>query len=196
MQRSLVCAVVFSAILGLGACSKEEPEGSAEKVGKQIDQAVESAQQQAAETRADIGAAIEEKGKEIQEQAEALTKIDAQDGSLLFAHDPAFNPGVVGLAASRLVERYYRPAVVAFEGEEFTRASCRSIPEFHITHALEQCADLLVQFGGHAAAAGFTVENKNLELLNDRLITLAEESEQLIHLLLRHADAGIFDGKI
>ena len=69
MQRSLISAVVFSAILGMGACSKEEPEGNAEKLGKQIDQAVESAEQQAAETRADIGAAIEEKGKEIQEQA-------------------------------------------------------------------------------------------------------------------------------
>ena len=70
MQRSLVSALVFGAILGLGACSKEEPEGNAEKLGKQIDKAVESAQQEAAETRADIGAAIEEKGKEIQEQTE------------------------------------------------------------------------------------------------------------------------------
>jgi hypothetical protein len=69
IQRSLVSAVVLSAILGLGACSKEEPEGSAEKLGKQIDQAVESAQQQAAETKADIGAAMEKKGKELQENA-------------------------------------------------------------------------------------------------------------------------------
>jgi single-stranded-DNA-specific exonuclease len=113
--------------------------------------------------------------QEIQEKAEELTQVDARENCLLFAHDTEFNPGVVGLAASRLVERYYRPAVVGFRGEEFTRASCRSIPEFHITRALEQCADLLVQFGGHAAAAGFTVTNQNLERLNDRLTALAEE---------------------
>jgi len=70
IQRSLVSAVVFSVILGLGACSKEEPEGSAEKLGKKIDEAAESAQRQAAETRAEVGAAMEEKGKEMQEQAE------------------------------------------------------------------------------------------------------------------------------
>jgi hypothetical protein len=68
VQRSLLSAVVFSAILGLGACSKEEPEGTAEKLGKQIDEGVESAQQQVAETSAELGAAMEKKGKEIQEQ--------------------------------------------------------------------------------------------------------------------------------
>jgi single-stranded-DNA-specific exonuclease len=59
--------------------------------------------------------------------------------------------------------------VVAHQGEEYTRASCRSIPEFHITEELERCADLLVQFGGHAAAAGFTVENSKVPDLVRRL---------------------------
>jgi single-stranded-DNA-specific exonuclease len=113
--------------------------------------------------------------QEIQEKAQSITHLDAQEAMLIFAHDPEFNPGVVGLAASRLVELYYRPAVVAFRGEEFTRASCRSIPEFHITRALEQCADLLVQFGGHAAAAGFTVANQKLDRLNERLAAIAED---------------------
>jgi hypothetical protein len=70
MQRSLVSALLFSVILGLSACSKEEPEGTAEKLGKQIDEAAESAQQQTAEARAELGAAMEEKGKELQEEAE------------------------------------------------------------------------------------------------------------------------------
>jgi single-stranded-DNA-specific exonuclease len=112
--------------------------------------------------------------QEIQEKAEELAQDDSEDDYLLFAHHPEFNPGVVGLAAARLVERYYRPAVVGFQGEEFTRASCRSIPEFNITKALEQCADLLVQFGGHAAAAGFTVSNDKLDLLNERLLSIAK----------------------
>ena len=71
-----------------------------------------------------------------------------------------FNPGVVGLAAARLVDTYYRPAIVGQTDGEFTRASCRSIPEFHITHALDECTDLLVRHGGHAVAAGFTVRNR------------------------------------
>ncbi len=103
----------------------------------------------------------------IQEEAENQAIAEGKDAFLLFAADPSFNPGVVGLAASRLVDTYYRPSIVGHQGEEFTRASCRSINEFHITEALEECADLLTHFGGHAAAAGFTVKNENLpELLN------------------------------
>ena len=112
--------------------------------------------------------------QEIQEKAEELAHADSEDAFLIFAHHPDFNPGVVGLAAARLVEQYYLPAVVGFQGEEFTRASCRSIPEFNVTMALEQCADLLVQFGGHAAAAGFTVSNDKLEMLTERLLSIAK----------------------
>lgn len=136
--------------------------------------------------------------REIQEQAETLAKPDKKDAMLLFAHHPDFNPGVVGLAASRLVEQYYRPSVVGFRNEEYTRASCRSIPEFHITQALEECADLLTQYGGHAAAAGFTVPNKNLQALEDRLQALAKEqlsSEDLSPTVDIDAVAGFSDLK-
>jgi len=81
--------------------------------------------------------------------------------------------GVVGLVAARLTESYYRPSVVGAQGEEFTRASCRSIPEFHITHALDACDSLLVRYGGHAMAAGFTVRNENLPELASRLREIA-----------------------
>ncbi len=113
--------------------------------------------------------------QEIQEKVEEASKPSDPDQYLLFAYDPNFNSGVVGLAAARLVEQYYLPAIVGHYGEEYTRASCRSIPEFHITHALEQCADLLTYFGGHAAAAGFTVHNDNLEELEIRLTEIAAE---------------------
>jgi single-stranded-DNA-specific exonuclease len=109
----------------------------------------------------------------VQQQAELLAFGSDPDALLLFAAHPDFNPGVVGLAASRLTEQYYRPAVVAYQGDEFSRASCRSIPEFHITEALDQCADLLVRHGGHAAAAGFTVHNENLPELVERLKDIA-----------------------
>ncbi|MBI5838468.1 MAG: single-stranded-DNA-specific exonuclease RecJ [Chloroflexi bacterium] len=113
--------------------------------------------------------------REMQSQAEAMALADDPDAYLLFAAHENFNSGVVGLAASRLTETYYRPAIVAARGPEETRGSCRSIPEFHITDALDQCADLLVRHGGHAAAAGFTVRNENLSELVARLKALAKE---------------------
>src|SRR5215216_3952134 len=85
---------------------------------------------------------------------------DDPEAFLLFAAHESFNPGVVGLAASRLTVMFYRLAIVAARGAEETRGSCRSIPEFHITDALDLCKDLLVRHGGHAAAAGFTVRNE------------------------------------
>ena len=111
--------------------------------------------------------------RSMQQQAEEMAKSEDPDAFLLFAADEGFNPGVVGLAASRLTEVYYRPAVVAAKGPEETRGSCRSIPEFHITDALDQCKDLLVRHGGHAAAAGFTVKNNNLPELVARLKSIA-----------------------
>jgi len=130
--------------------------------------------------------------REMQAQAETLALADDPEAYLLFAAHEDFNPGVVGLAASRLTETYYRPAIVAHRDVETTRGSCRSIPEFHITQALDQCADLLVRHGGHAAAAGFTVRNQDLPDLVKRLKAIA--AEQLSGVDLRRtitADAEV-----
>jgi single-stranded-DNA-specific exonuclease len=113
--------------------------------------------------------------RSMQEQAEAIAMADDPEAFLLFAAHEDFNPGVVGLAASRLTEVYYRPAIVAAKNAEETRGSCRSIPEFHITDALDLCKDLLVRHGGHAAAAGFTVRNENLPELVTRLKEIAKD---------------------
>jgi len=120
--------------------------------------------------------------REMQSQAEAIALADDPNAFLLFAAHEDFNSGVIGLAASRLTDSYYRPAIVASKGEEETRGSCRSIPEFHITDALDQCADLLVRHGGHAAAAGFTVRNENLSALVSRLKTIAAEKLSNVNL--------------
>ena len=111
----------------------------------------------------------------MQEQREAIAMGEDPEAFLLFAAHEEFNPGVVGLAASRLTETYYRPAIVAAKSAEETRGSCRSIPEFHITDALDQCKDILVRHGGHAAAAGFTVKNQNLPELVRRLKEIAKD---------------------
>ena len=109
--------------------------------------------------------------QEMQERAEEL--LGEEEGYILIACDEQFNSGVVGLVAAKLTESYYRPAVAGQVGEEFTRASCRSIAEFHITRALDECADLFVRHGGHAAAAGFTIRNENMDALRQRLGEIA-----------------------
>ncbi len=90
--------------------------------------------------------------------------------------DESFAPGVVGLVASKLVEEFYRPAIVMELSPERSRGSARSIPEFDITAALDQCADLLLKYGGHAAAAGLTLETRNLPTLKARLEEIAREN--------------------
>ena len=97
------------------------------------------------------------------------------DASLLVAAHSDFPQGIVGLVAGRLTEEFYRPSVVIELGKEECRASARSIDEFDITGALDLCADLLVRYGGHAAAAGFTAEKKNLDTLVGRLHRIADE---------------------
>ena len=112
--------------------------------------------------------------RETQQIAVDRIGILDQDIYLLLVMDPSFNEGIVGLAASRLAEQYFRPAVVGVIGEMTTRCSCRSIPGFHITQALDECSDLFIRHGGHAAAAGFTVPNVNLDELKRRLQVIAK----------------------
>ena len=122
---------------------------------------------------------LENQNHKRQEQTQLMQQIAEREGPLkdsellLFAVSPEFKMGIVGLVASRLTETYYRPAVVAAQEEEYSRASCRSIPEFHITKALDECANLLVRHGGHAMAAGFTVRNRDLPELEARLKEIA-----------------------
>jgi single-stranded-DNA-specific exonuclease len=105
-----------------------------------------------------------------------------EDEKLLFAAGEDFLSGIVGLVAGRLTEEFYRPTLVVELGAEKSRGSARSIPEFNITAALDQCSNLLVRYGGHAAAAGFTVANDNLEALQERLQELAAEQLEGVEL--------------
>ena len=107
--------------------------------------------------------------------AEAQVLAEHPDAYLYFAASADFPSGIVGLAAGRLADAYYRPTVVVEWGEEESRGSCRSIREFHITEALDRCQDLLIRHGGHAAAAGFTVATRHLDALRRRLQELAAE---------------------
>ena len=102
---------------------------------------------------------------------------------ILIASDPDYPPGIIGLVAGRLSEEFYRPAIVIKVGEKSSNGSCRSIPEFNIINALNECHDLMSDFGGHARAAGFTMPTKNLSKLEEKLNLMAEQ--QLAGLDLR-----------
>jgi single-stranded-DNA-specific exonuclease len=106
-----------------------------------------------------------------------------EEERLFFVAAENYPPGIVGLVAQRLAEEFYRPSVVVELGPERSRGSARSIPEFNITAALDQCSDLLVKYGGHSAAAGFTVANANLEPLQQRLRQIAARQLEDLELL-------------
>ncbi|HMQ30231.1 MAG TPA: single-stranded-DNA-specific exonuclease RecJ [Chloroflexaceae bacterium] len=106
----------------------------------------------------------------------------------------AFPAGVVGLVAGKLVEEWGRPVLLIEQGERESRGSARSVPGFSIIEALTSCKELFVRFGGHSAAAGFTIDNANIPILEDRLLALAEErltDEMLQPALTIDAEVGL-----
>jgi single-stranded-DNA-specific exonuclease len=112
--------------------------------------------------------------KELLAAAERLLAgTDPVEQNVLVLAGEDWHPGVIGIVASRLLDRYYRPVVMISVRDGVGKGSCRSIPGFDIYHALEDCADLLIQFGGHQLAAGLTVEAANVDKLRERLNALA-----------------------
>jgi len=102
---------------------------------------------------------------------------------LIFLAHESYQEGIIGLTAGKLVEEFYRPAIVVSKGEIYSKASARSINGFNITEAIRTCSDLLVDAGGHPMAAGFTVETTKLEVLKTRLEEVAQkqlDEEKLI----------------
>ncbi len=107
--------------------------------------------------------------------ADAKSRTDGTK-KLLFVADESYNQGVIGLIAGKLVEEFYRPAIVVWKGPEFSKASARSIAGFNIIKVLREAQDLLVDAGGHPMAAGFTVETKNLKALEQALLVIADKN--------------------
>ncbi|WP_454064738.1 single-stranded-DNA-specific exonuclease RecJ [Candidatus Nitrospira salsa] len=107
--------------------------------------------------------------------SEAVNMIDGKDlpGAIVVG-DRTWHVGVVGIVASRLVERYYRPSVVvSFNEEGFGRGSVRSVPGVDVCKLLAQCSDLLEGFGGHPAAAGLQVRQEQFSAFRQRMSELA-----------------------
>ncbi len=79
-----------------------------------------------------------------------------------------WHKGVVGIVASRLIEKYYRPTIVLTKSGEFASGSARSVPGFNLYEAIHACREWLVGYGGHFAAAGMTLEAGNIEQFSDK----------------------------
>ncbi|MBN2036559.1 MAG: hypothetical protein JW768_07430, partial [Chitinispirillaceae bacterium] len=87
----------------------------------------------------------------------------------IVAGSTAWHAGVIGIVASKLVERFHRPAILFSVGDDgMARGSGRSIEAVHLLDALSECADLLSSFGGHKAAAGMNIESSSIDALRRR----------------------------
>ncbi|WP_315788114.1 single-stranded-DNA-specific exonuclease RecJ [Fischerella sp. JS2] len=125
--------------------------------------------------------------EQIEQEAIALVETEyvtsLQEDRVLVVVQPNWHHGVIGIVASRLVERYGVPVFIGtYEDDKQIRGSARGIPEFHVFAALEYCQDLLGKFGGHKAAGGFSLPAENLAALRSRLVEFANQCLEIQHL--------------
>ncbi len=74
-----------------------------------------------------------------------------------------WHPGVIGICASRIMDKFYRPTILISLSDGFGKGSARSIPEFDIYSALKKCSESIIEFGGHKLAAGLTIKEENID---------------------------------
>lgn len=135
-----------------------------------------------AEEAAQIAADLDEANRNRQniERAiyeEALEKVSQQglhQQQGLIVVGESWHPGVIGIVASRLVERFYTPTIVLTLNNGLYKGSGRSIEGFHLQKALNQCADLLENFGGHSQAAGLGLKPENLSAFRERFAQIVQ----------------------
>lgn len=123
--------------------------------------------------------------KKITDEANAVIEgfEKQEDKKAIIVYNPEWHKGVIGIVASRLTEKYYRPAVVLTKSSELITGSARSVTGFDIYKAVENCRDLLENFGGHTYAAGLSLKEENLEAFKERFQQIAAEEiipEQMV----------------
>lgn len=149
-----------SALIGVELLLSED-ENQVYKIAKQLDD--ENVKRQVVE-------------KEILVKVEQLlAQIDITQEKVLLIAGDNWHTGVIGIVASRIVEKYYKPVLIIGVHDGVGKGSCRSIRGFHMYEALFACKDLLEAFGGHAQAAGLTVKPENIPALRKRLNQIAAE---------------------
>lgn len=149
-----------------------------------IEVAIERAMQceQINKERQELCQQIEQEAVAWCEQAMAEGQLDLQQERVLVVVQPHWHHGVIGIVASRLVERYGVPVFIGtYEDEQAktVRGSARGIPEFDVYEALHHCDDLLEKYGGHRAAGGFSFAAKHLRPVQARLAHYARSCLEL-----------------
>jgi len=148
----------------------------------------------------------ERKGHDLQITEQALGMIDGNEELInrnsTVVFNEQWNKGVIGIVASRLTEKYYRPTIVLTRSNGHVAGSARSVLGFDLYEALCECSDLLIQFGGHRYAAGLTMHPENLPAFIERfeqVVSATIKPEQLIQqiqidaeLRLSQVDAKFF----
>jgi single-stranded-DNA-specific exonuclease len=138
----------------------------AERAGE-IASELDRANNERRQTEREVEAAAEAARRELPDRL--------REGAALVIAGQGWHPGVVGIVASRLVERHWRPVILlSFDGEGRGRGSGRSIPGFDLLGGLEACSEHLVRFGGHRAAAGLELEATELERFQEAFLAHAE----------------------
>jgi single-stranded-DNA-specific exonuclease len=108
------------------------------------------------------------------------TEIKEQYSTVLFKED--WHKGVIGIVASRCIEKYYRPTIILTKSDKYATGSARSVAGFDVYEAISKCSDLLEQFGGHMYAAGLTLKVDNVPAFRkkfEEVVAAAIEKEQM-----------------
>ena len=115
-------------------------------------------------------------------------------GAIVISHE-SYHEGVIGLAASKLVEEFYRPAIVISQGKKESKASARSIPGFNIIEAIREFDDMLLSGGGHPMAAGFSIETDNISKFEKEMGKLSSSllTEKVLQKVIKADTALGFD---
>lgn len=102
--------------------------------------------------------------------------LDLEKDFAIILHQEDWHPGVIGIVASRLVEKYYRPTIMLTTVDGVVKGSARSIPNFDIYEALQKCEESIIQFGGHRAAAGLAIKFDKLSKFKEKFNAVVHAS--------------------
>jgi len=123
--------------------------------------------------------------KDIIDEALALVEqeINFKDQKVIVLGKEGWHKGILGIVASRLTNKYYRPSIVISVEDGIGTASARSINGFHLHQALTKCSKYLEEYGGHAGAAGLTIKEKNIDPFRELINEVAHETMEMKKLM-------------
>jgi single-stranded-DNA-specific exonuclease len=153
--------------------------------------------QRLASTLDEVNRARQSVEETIAEQAKQICQredLSATGAFVLSSNE--WHPGVIGIVASRIVEEFYRPAALISVKDGIGRGSARSIPGFDLYHGLSRCSDLLLGFGGHKYAAGFSIDQEHISRFRERLSALVMEDvgpQGFVRMLTVDSGVGLED---